>query len=174
MRITFILIFVIMYENELRKFGNDTTNELIANYIRMGLRAFGEFERGLKSEVTDNKLTISAPYHARIMENGRGPGANPRKRKNGEVIGNFPPPDEILAWVRLGKIVKRGDITDEQLAYLIGRKIAKEGIKVPNKYNIGSVISSVISDTKIDSLIQEISDLTIKNIQVTVLKSFNV
>jgi hypothetical protein len=148
-----------MYEKELQKFGNDTVNELIANYIRMGLRAFGEFERGLKSEVKGSNLTISAPYHARIMEDGR-------------RAGKFPPPDEILKWVRLGKIVKRGDITDEQLAYLIGRKIAKEGIKVPNKYNIGSVISSVISDTRINELIQDISDLTVQNIQATMLKSF--
>lgn len=148
-----------MFEKELNKFGNDTVNDLIANYIKMGLRAFGEFERGTRSEVDGSNLKITAPYHARIMEDGR-------------RAGKFPPPDEILKWVRLGKIVKRGDITDEQLAYLIGRKIAREGIKVPNKYNIGSVISSVLADGRIQSLINDITDLTVQNIQVEMIKAF--
>lgn len=148
-----------MYSGKLKAFGDETINKLIASYVQRGLRAFGEFERGLKSEVTDKNIKITAPYHARIMEDGR-------------RAGKFPPPQEILKWVRLGKIVKRGDITDEQLAYLIGRKIAREGIKVPNKYNIGSVISSVLSDGSVQDLIDEITDMTVANISQTVLRSF--
>lgn len=148
-----------MFQKELEAFGKQTTTDLILNYIRLGLRAFGEFERGLSSEVSQNKLTISAPFHARIMEGGRS-------------AGKFPPPAEILKWVRLGKIVKRGDITDEQLAYLIGRKIAREGIKVPNKYNIGGVISSVLSDGRINDLIEDITDMTVQNISTEIIKGY--
>lgn len=148
-----------MFKSDLKAFGDDTINKLIASYVKAGLRAFGEFERGLKSEVTDKSLKITAPYHARIMEDGR-------------KAGKFPPPAEILKWVRLGKIVKRGDITDEQLAFLIGRKIARDGIKVPNKYNVGNVISSVLTDGSIDSLISDITDMTIENISLEMLKSF--
>lgn len=148
-----------MFEKELDAFGKQTNLDLIANYVRLGLRAFGEFERGLSYEATSNNLTISAPFHARIMEGGRS-------------AGKFPPPDEILRWVRLGKIVKSSDITDEQLAYLIGRKIAREGIKVPNKYNIGSVISSVLADGRIDSLISDILAKTQTALSVEAIKMY--
>ena len=112
-----------MFKEVLKDWGDKTVNDLIANYIRLGLRAFGEFEANTIAEATENSMEIKAPFHARMMENGR--------RK-----GKFPPPAEILRWVRLGKIQKKSDISDESLAYLIGRKIAREGIKVPNKYNI--------------------------------------
>lgn len=149
-----------MYKSELKGYGDETINKLIASYVKRGLRAFGEFERGLKSEVTETTLKITAPFHARIMEGGR-------------KKGKFPPPQEILKWVRLGKIVKRGDITDEQLAFLIGRKIAREGIKVPNKYNIGKVISSVLLDGSLQDLIDDITDLTVANISEEIFKSLN-
>ncbi len=163
-----------MFKDKLQKFGDKAVQDLIANYIRMGLRAFGEFEAGTRATSTDKSMEITAPYHSRIMENGRGPGKNPRKRKNGEVIGNFPPPDEILRWVRLGKIQKRSNISDESLAYLIGRKIALEGIKVPSKYNIGRVITSVLTDGRIDDLEDEIFEELRANIQREIIKSYEV
>ena len=148
-----------MYKNTLQSFGDNTVNDLIANYIKLGLRAFGEFERGTIAVATEKSMTITAPFHARIMEGGR-------------KAGKFPPPDEILRWVKLGKIQNRGDISDESLAYLIGRKIAREGIKVPNKYNIGNVISSILLDGRIEDLEKEILKTEEVNIQQEVIKIY--
>lgn len=65
-----------------------------------------------------------APYW-RFLEYGRKP-------------GKFPPPDKILEWVRIKPLLPRendnGKLpTEKQLAYLIGRKIAKEGIEAGNQ-----------------------------------------
>lgn len=45
---------------------------------------------------------------------------------------HFPPPDKILTWIQIKPIIPRPDAlgrtpTENQLAYLIGRKIAREG-----------------------------------------------
>ncbi len=148
-----------MFEKELKEFGDNTINDLVANYIRMGLKAFGTFERETKSIVSDRRLIIEAPYHARIMQDGREP-------------GKAPPPEAILKWVRLGKIVKRGKISDESLAYLIGRKIAREGIKVPNKYNIGGVISDILTDGRIEELTEELLSRQVEEIKFETINRY--
>lgn len=75
---------------------------------------------GRKFEISLNL----APYW-RYVEYGRKP-------------GKFPPPDKILEWVRIKPLLPRendnGKLpTEKQLAYLIGRKIAKEGIEAGNQ-----------------------------------------
>lgn len=52
----------------------------------------------------------------------------------GRRPGKYPPPDAILRWVQIKPVIprpdKRGIIpSDRSLAFLIGRKIAKEGIE---------------------------------------------
>jgi len=94
--------------------------------------------------------------------------------EQGRKPGKFPPPDEILRWVRLGKIQKRSNISDESLAYLIGRKISREGIKVPTKYNIGKVITSVLTDGRLDRLEDEIYEEVRANIQREIIRAYGV
>lgn len=147
------------YKKELDNFGKETTKELVLNYIKMGLRALGTFERGLVYETTDGSIEIKAPLHARVMETGR-------------RAGKFPPMDDILKWVKLGKIVKRDNIKDEQLAFLIARKIAREGIKVPNKHNAGKVISSVLLDGRINALLEEIEQKESQNVSEEIFKFY--
>jgi hypothetical protein len=149
-----------MFQEKLQQFGDKTVHDLIANYIKLGLKAFGEFEAGTFAVATETGMEISAPFHARMMEQGRKP-------------GKFPPPDEILRWVRLGKIQKRSNISDESLAYLIGRKISREGIKVPTKYNIGRVISSVLTDGRIEQLEDEIFEQLRLNIQRETIRAYD-
>jgi len=150
-----------MFKEKLQIFGDKTVNDLIANYIKLGLKAFGEFEAGTRAVANDKSMEITAPFHARMMEQGRKP-------------GKFPPPDEILRWVRLGKIQRRSNISDESLAYLIGRKISQEGIKVPTKYNIGRVFTSVLSDGRLDALEDEIFEELRANIQRETIRAYDV
>lgn len=54
--------------------------------------------------------------------------------ENGRKPGKFPPPDAIKRWIQIKPILPRpnsnGKIpTENQLAFLIGRKIYREGIK---------------------------------------------
>ena len=148
-----------MYKKELNEFGKQTTKDLVLNYIKMGLKASGAFERGLVYEASDSSIEIKAPLHGRVMETGR-------------RAGKFPPMNEILKWVQLGKIVKRDNITDEQLAFLIARKIQREGIKVPNKYNVGKVISSILLDGRIAKLLEQITIKEQKNVSEEIFKFY--
>ena len=74
----------------------------------------------------DDEFTVSInlePYWY-YVENGRGP-------------GKFPPIDKILEWVRVKPVIpytdSRGRLpTEEQLAFLISRKIAEQGTEGRN------------------------------------------
>lgn len=66
------------------------------------------------------KVTLHLEDYYKYIEDGRRP-------------GRFPPPDAILRWIKAKRIMPReinGKLpTENQLAFLIGRKIANEGIK---------------------------------------------
>lgn len=53
--------------------------------------------------------------------------------ENGRKPGKFPPVDKILSWIKVKPVIPRpmhGKLpTQQQLAFLIGRKIATEGIE---------------------------------------------
>lgn len=57
--------------------------------------------------------------------------------ENGRKPGKFPPPKAILKWIQVKPVIPRpihGKLpTKEQLAFLIGRKIATEGIEPGNQ-----------------------------------------
>ncbi len=108
--------------------------KLIAKYDELGLRASGNFEESLERQVKKNTLTLWGAYHSQFMEDGRD-------------SGGFPPIKRIEDWIE----VKRGlpDAFKEnkrQFAFIIARKIAEEGITVPNKYNKGEIISAVVNN----------------------------
>lgn len=56
--------------------------------------------------------------------------------ENGRRSGKFPPVDKILNWIRVKPVLPRpynGKLpTEQQLAFLISRKIAREGTKARN------------------------------------------
>lgn len=57
--------------------------------------------------------------------------------EEGRKPGKFPPVDKILSWIRVKPVIPRpinGKLpTEQQLAFLIGRKIATEGIAPGNQ-----------------------------------------
>lgn len=86
--------------------------------------ATGKLIQNIKTGVKFNGTTIKAVLYLqdywKYVEEGRGP-------------GKFPPPDKILEWIKVKPVEREPDRngrvpTPEQLAYLIGRKIANSGI----------------------------------------------
>lgn len=118
-----------IYTEYLEKFKKD----LIANYDKLGLRASGKFADSLEYEIKGNKLTMYGAYHSIFMENGRG-------------SGGFPPLKAIEEWIEVKKGLPAIFVEKKkQFAFIIARKIAREGIKVPNQHNAGKVVSDVVT-----------------------------
>lgn len=137
--------------------------KLISKYIELGLKASGSYEEELESEVLPNKLIMWGAGHSYFMENGRN-------------SGKFPPKNVIEDWIEnkdgLPAVFKE---KKKQFAFLIARKIATEGIKVPNEYNKGNVVSAVVDDflaNDISAMLEELGEVFLARIKVDILKLF--
>jgi len=129
---------------------DQTSKDLAAQYRSLGLRASGEYERSLESRVTEQGENINAvimgAHYARYMEEGRGP----NKRQDRGMIA--------FIYVKLLEWMKVKGVTDIN-PWMAARKIVREGIKVPNRFNKGGVISGVINEQWMDDLNDKIFDL---------------
>jgi hypothetical protein len=115
--------------------------DLIAEYDRLGLRASGNYEKSLYYFATDKRAIMYGAKYAYQMQYGRNP-------------GTYPPRKAIEDWIDAKKLTYT--IPKSTLAFLIQRKIFREGIKVPNKYNAGGVIATVITEERIQQLIDKL------------------
>ena len=119
--------------------------EIFESYISKGLVASGEFGRELKVNDFGNRVTITAPKHTIQMEQGRKAGA-------------FPPVSAIKKWIQ-DKNRTAGTDIPEEAAYAIAYVIKRDGIKVPNKYNGGGVVSDVINPERVKRLTLDINKI---------------
>lgn len=108
---------------------NPIINDFISTY-KSTLENKGKRASGALIDTIKHKIKIDGKYilvilnleeYYRWVELGRNP-------------GKFPPPDAIKRWIQIKPILPRpnsnGKIpTENQLAFLIGRKIYREGIK---------------------------------------------
>lgn len=87
--------------------------------INASYKLLNSVETTVKRNDDEFVVTIHLEDYWYYVENGRGP-------------GKFPPIDKILEWVRIKPIIPYSDSrgrlpTEEQLAFLIARKIAEQG-----------------------------------------------
>ena len=108
----------------LQEYGAAVVDKYREELAARGKNASGELSQSVRYMVTRDAtvyaVDLSLASYWRYVEYGRRP-------------GKFPPPDKILEWVRIKPVIPRplsnGKLpTEKQLAYLIGRKIAREGI----------------------------------------------
>ncbi len=155
-----------MRDNEAiyKKYLEELKTQLIEEYKNLGLKASGEYERGLEYEIEDNVLRMVAPYHSWFMEHGR------------HSSQKFPPRKAIEDWIE----VKEGlppvfREKKKQFAYLIARKIAEEGIRVPNSFNKGEVISKIVNEflgKTVYRMIDELGIVYLRKIKSDILREF--
>jgi len=121
--------------------------DLIAKHIELGMPASGNWERSLVVEVQRLKATIhGAPYTEQLV-NGREP-------------GKFPPIAAIRQWILDKPIPFVGKIKLSSLAFLIARKIAKEGTKY-FKQGGTDLVEAVITPERVQSIIDQVSEFYI-------------
>jgi len=153
-------------------FADQLILELIQEYDKLGLRASGNYANSLAKQVNRTvqgyKLVITAPRYAGAMEDGRRPTQSGSLSASGPTLK-----DAILQWIQVKGIRPREpQMKLETLAYLIARKIHREGIKVPNQYNAGGVISNVLTEQKIFEFVKKIQLLQVEEIRSEIISLF--
>ena len=117
--------------------------ELIEAYDRKGMRASGKWADALEVIQGENSVKLLGLDYSQQLETGR-------------RAGGFPPMDAIKQWIDDKGIMAKveGNITKSSLAFLIARKIARQGW---NREDFGGVelISEVITKERINDIVQK-------------------
>jgi len=131
--------------------------DLIAEYDKRGMRASGEFARELEVvvETPSNVKLLGAP-HSLQLEDGRGPTSSGAQRAEVPLI------EKIKQWIRDKGIISdiKNDENGSTLAFLIARKIHREGWKREKHGGVG-LISAVVTDQRMQRIIDQVGPLLV-------------
>jgi hypothetical protein len=112
-------------QEALAQYAQAIADKYKTNLESSGRRATGQLITSVNTVVVVNEnefaIDLNLEDYWKYVEEGRG-------------AGKFPPPDKILEWIRVKPILPtplaNGKLpTEQQLAFLIGRKIANEGFQ---------------------------------------------
>lgn len=117
--------------------------DLAAKHRELGMRASGQWEQSLEVDVKRLRAVIWGASYTEQLVNGRAP-------------GRFPPIAAIRQWILDKNIRFLGQITLSSLAFLIARKIAKEGTKYHQQGGT-DLVEAVITPERIQSIIDSVS-----------------
>lgn len=138
---------------------DETKALLIQSYKSKGLKASGSFERGLEVKVRDDGRTIHGEIksegHAWFMEQGRKPNAT----------------QTAQAARSLGKVLEQW-VKDKGInvnPYAAAWKIVREGTKVPNSRNTGTVFSDVLTEDWEKKMIDRVGVYYVKLFEVQII-----
>lgn len=118
--------------------------DLKAKHVSLGMKSSGKWERGLEVQTAEFSGKILGEKYTTQLVQGR-------------KSGKFPPIQAIRQWIVDKGIVNKikGEISVSSLAFLIARKIAKEGTKYFQQGGT-DLISSVITPARIQSIIDKV------------------
>jgi hypothetical protein len=156
-----------MIQEIVNKWLEGAKKDLFKNYIKLGLKASGDWGDSLesKSQVTPTKIkaSISANDYTVQLEEGRKPNRNQN-------------PVKLKAWVGwAGSTFLKDWVKNKGInvnPYAAAWKIAKEGWKIPNKYNKGGLVSDVITDDRIKSLVDELVGFKVSEVRSDIIRRF--
>lgn len=155
------------YEEKLNQFAAELIADLRTNYNDMGLRASGRWASSLNSEVdikeTGFSISIKGQNYTNWLENGRLPNSNQDKQSLRKWVG----------WA--GNTFLRQWVQDKSLPlnpFAVAYKIARDGIKVPNSYNRGGLVSDVVTLNRNNALVKEMGTLFTVTTKSEIIKTF--
>lgn len=128
---------------EVTKYIYAIRDEIVAHYYAMKLNASGEFDRETQVEEYPLGVKIVSPQYIYQMEEGR-------------RAGTMPPVSAIRQWIR-DKNANAGTDIPEEAAFAIAYVIKRDGIKVPNRYNGGGVVSKILTPELVKRMVVEIN-----------------
>lgn len=129
----------------LNKYGELLVTEYKSRLETEGINASNTLSKSVKYIVnvnnTDLELNLSLEHYWYYVDNGR-------------KAGKWPPIDKIKEWIKIKPIIPDNRFgrlpTEDQLAFLIGRKIAEKGIEP--KHTLHNSIKDIINTTFMDEL----------------------
>lgn len=137
---------------------NVMQRDLVANYDKLGLRSSGKWATDLENfyseETTGYKFGILGAKYTGVLQSGRIPNKNQDKETLRKWVG-WAGSTFLADWVEN----KGLSISPFAVAW----KIAREGIKVPNSFNQGGLVSDVINDDSINKFADIIKFSIIEN-----------
>jgi len=120
--------------------------ELKAAHESKGMKASGDWLESVEDRTKGLSGSIWALDYTEYLEDGRKP-------------GKFPPIDKIKQWI-IDKPIAYSDISLSSLAFLIARKISKEGWKRKDHGGV-NLVSEVITPARVQEIIDKVSDFQI-------------
>lgn len=152
-------------ESIISKWLNDAEKDLVKNYDKLGLRASGNWAKELEqiNEVTTNRIKVGmlGAQYTGAIETGRSKNKNQSEKAIRAWVG-WAGSTFLKQWVEDKKI----DVSPFAVAY----KIAREGWKVPNKFNAGGLVSDVITRKRINELMRDLLFSRIEDFQSEIIK----
>ena len=141
-------------------------NEVISKYDEKGMRASGDFAESLETSIEETSIG----YTARLFGNDYA-----YQLENGRNAGKQPPSEVIEKWIYDKGIASQieGNISVSSLAFLIARKIGREGW---NRENYGGVnlISEVITSERIQKIIDRVGEVFTIQFSDKIINEFKV
>lgn len=133
--------------------------DIIARYDALKLRASSQFEKDLQNKTTGLTGLLVGSHYTEQLVNGRPP-------------GKYPPIDIIKEWIEVKPIQIIGErISVSSLAFLIARKIAREGTEIFKKGG-SDLISSVITPERVQSIIDKVTRFNVQQFSTEVSNIF--
>jgi len=142
--------------------------ELIQKYDELGMRASGNFEASLSVDITKDKAALySTAKYAEQLEYGRGPNTGKSGVKWADPIGDIEQwlIDKGIAattkrYIRDKSVARQAqkEISRRTLAYLIVRKIMREGWK-RERFGGVELISQVVTPERIQQILDKAKDI---------------
>lgn len=141
----------------LQQFGAAIIAAIKENAAQQDRNATGRATSELREDVTSSELKVidGAGYTQWGWEYGRGP-------------GKFPPLAKLIEWVRARGLAQAGK--EKSLAFLIGRKIAREGSVLFRKGGKSGVITNVITLERIESVAETFATKYLNQIKSEVVR----
>lgn len=136
-------------------------SELIERYEALGMKASGNWGDSLEVQVSENSAVLLAAPYSDQLEYGR-------------KLGKQPPSAVIEQWIKDKGIASRieGDISVSSLAFLIARKIAREGWN-REQYGGTELISSVVTPERIQHIIDKASQQELEQFTTNITVQLN-
>lgn len=143
-------------KNILSKEFNSLKNDLIAAYNEKGMRASGNWADQLEVYTEENVAVIFGADYTEQLEHGR----NPNNGSSGESWDTTV--EDIEQWIYDKGIANRieGEITVSSLAFIIARKIWREGWDRREHGGV-ELVSEIVTPERIQSIINEVGDARI-------------